>query len=241
MLTISGRLRYDVLLRLIPPDVSSVLEIGAGKGGLGALLARDFDYLGLEPDAESYAFAHRQLGDRVLPIREEDFAQRQFDAVCAFELLEHIEDDVGALRDWRARLNPGGHLFLSVPSGRERYGPLDERAGHFRRYDRHDLELVLSEAGFTRPVIVSYGFPIGYLLLAGLNLAARRAKVGLSMESRTAASGRWLQPTPTTAALTRGVAMPFALIQRPFGNTSLGIGFVSRATAHQDGLATRRR
>jgi hypothetical protein len=88
---------------------------------------------------------------------------------------------------------------------------------------------------------VSYGFPIGYLLLAGLNLAARRAKVGLSMESRTAASGRWLQPTPTTAALTRAVAMPFALIQRPFGNTSLGIGFVSRATAHQDGLATRRR
>lgn len=236
VLTVSGWLRYAVLRRLLPPDVHTVLEIGTGKGGLGARLARDFDYLGLEPDAESFAAAHRQLGDRVLPVREEDLPPRRFDAVVAFELLEHMEDDVAALRRWRERLSPAGHLFLSVPSGRGRFGgPLDTKAGHFRRYDRPDLERVMREAGFIEEKIVAYGFPIGNVLLAGLNVAARRATFDTSMEDRTRASGRWLQPTQATALLTRAVAAPCALMQRPFANTSLGIGFV--AHARRDGLA----
>ena len=229
-LTTSGWLRLAVLRRLLAPGVRTILEIGAGTGGLGSLLARELDYTGLEPDERSHSAAARLLGDRVLQLREEELAPATFDAVLAFEVLEHLEDDVAALRRWRSRVSPGGYLYLSVPTGRDRFGSLDVKAGHFRRYDRADLERALEEAGYSEPVIVNYGFPITNLLLAGMHVAARRSRVRhLPMEARTAASGRWLQPTRRTAAATRALAWPFELAQRPFAGTSLGTGFVSRA------------
>ena len=232
-MTTSAWLRYAILRRLLPADVESLVEIGAGKGALGSLLADRLDYTGLEPDAESFAAAERLLDGKVQCVREEDFDPgRTFDALLAFEVLEHIEDDVAVLERWRRRLRPEGWIFLSVPSGRSRFGPLDVKAGHFRRYDRADLARALGEAGYEDPVICSYGFPVGYVLLAGMNLLARRAPVRTeSMEIRTAASGRWFQPTRGTAVLTRALAAPFAIVQRPFEQTSLGIGFVARARA----------
>ena len=47
-----------------------------------------------------------------------------FDLVMAFEVLEHIEDERGALASWVARVRPGGHLLLSVPAHHRRWGPL---------------------------------------------------------------------------------------------------------------------
>ena len=48
---------------------------------------------------------------------------RTFDLVVAFEVLEHIEDDHAAARDWVARLRPGGSLVVSTPAYQHRYGP----------------------------------------------------------------------------------------------------------------------
>ena len=73
----------------------------------------------------------------------------QFDLVCAFEVLEHIEDDAAAVRQWAARLRPGGWLLLSVPAHQRRYGPADELVGHFRRYDPARLTALLARCGLT--------------------------------------------------------------------------------------------
>ncbi len=108
-------------------------------------------------------------------------------------------------------------------------GPADERAGHFRRYDRGALEALLEEQGFTDVSIRAYGFPLGYVLEAVRNLLARRAEAAQGYESRTLASGRWLQPPDRAALLTWLAALPFRAAQRPFAASSLGTGLVALA------------
>ena len=190
-MTVHGWLRYDVVHRLVPNDAHSVLEIGAGRGALGSIISRSYDYVGLEPDFQSFGAAHTLVGKSgtVLHLPEEEYDARRFDVVCALEVLEHIEDDVAALRRWQRHLRAGGSVILSVPAGRSRYGPTDERQGHFRRYDRRDLDRVLTEAGFSDVTVVTYGFPIGYVLHAVSDFQARRRPRAADMRERTAASG----------------------------------------------------
>lgn len=230
-LSIHAWLRFDAVRRLLPDGAHDVLEIGAGQGSMGALLARRFAYVGLEPDPASFAVATARIAKgEVLPIGDEELApDRVFDLICAFEVLEHLEDDRGAVHRWLRFLRPGGHLLVSVPAGSSRMGAADRRAGHHRRYDRADIEAVLTSAGLLAPVVIAYGFPAGYVLEGGRNAIASRSSAGTSLEERTAASGRWLQPPEAAGRATWIAAAPFRLMQRPFARTALGTGLVARA------------
>src|SRR6476659_5003165 len=99
-MTITAWLRWDVIERLLPAGTSRVLDIGAGAGTIGAMLARRYDYVGVEPDAISFRAAQRRVGElgTVLNCSFEDLrAAEEYDLVCAFEVLEHIGDDRSAL------------------------------------------------------------------------------------------------------------------------------------------------
>src|SRR3546814_13621988 len=65
--------------------------------------------------------------------------QSTFNMVCAFDVLEHIEDDRLAIQEWIRWLAPNGKMILSVPAHRSRWGAGDVWAGHYRRYDRNDV------------------------------------------------------------------------------------------------------
>ena len=231
-LSLHAWLRFDAIDRLLPPDARTLLEIGAGQGSAGALLSRRFTYVGLEPDEESFRTAVKRIGAAGTVLNEpaETYEPSEpFDAVCAFEVLEHIEDDRAAIELWMRHVRPGGWVLVSVPAGRHRFGPTDVKAGHYRRYDRSDLAALLSAAGLVEIEIVAYGFPLGYALEAARNLYARRTIEDGSLEERTAASGRWLQPPDRAGGLLHVLSAPFRYAQRPFGGTSLGTGLVARA------------
>jgi SAM-dependent methyltransferase len=235
-LTLNGWLRYDVAIRLLRSlhGIESVLEIGAGEGALGWRLARRYRYVGLEPDAVAFAKAesrlHRLSSATLRNVPVEGFPEGDtFDLVCAFEVLEHLEDDSAALREWRRRVRPGGSILLSVPAWPTRWGALDEKAGHYRRYEPAQIEDLLQQAGFVDATVILYGFPLVYALQPLWNLTARPALArGGSMEQRTAASGRWLQPPQVLGFLTQALAAPFRVLQRPFAKR-LGTGLVAMA------------
>jgi SAM-dependent methyltransferase len=225
-------LRYELLRDLLAsvPSASSFLEIGCGMGGLAARLVERYEYVGYEPDARSYETARSRLAGRgvvvngVLPSAPD----RTFDAVGAFEVLEHLEDDRASLAAWREWIRPGGHVLLSVPAHQSRYGAADAAVGHYRRYGRPDLMRLFRACGFDQATVWSYGFPLGYALELARNVLAPRGAAD-AYQRRTAASGRFYQPNDRVAWLTRLGTAPFRLMQRPFRETTLGTGLIAVA------------
>lgn len=236
-LSIHAWLRYAVIESLLAQiSPRSVLEIGVGQGSVGVLLARRYDYLGIDMDETALATARdrfRRHGvdpDTLVLGGLEQVEGREFDLVCAFEVLEHLEDDVGALTEWRTHVVPGGWIALSVPANPQRFAKADEKAGHFRRYTRESLTRALTAGGFHDVRFLNYGFPVGYLLEAGRNVAARRyLRTAGSYEERTLESGRWLQPPDGAARIMELTARPLRRLQRPFVGRELGTGLVALA------------
>ena len=236
-LTPRAWLRWDVVSRLLDGAPSpTILEIGCGQGAMGARLARRGRYLGVEPDAASGAVAEARVtaaGGRVLHGDHTAVpAGSAYDLVCAFEVLEHIKDDAAALADWVGFVRPGGRLLLSVPAFQARYGPTDEQIGHYRRYEPDELGARLGEAGLVDARVTVYGWPLGQAMEAVRNRVDRRrlAAAGhLSLEERTAASGRTFQP-PNAAVGTavRLATTPFCYLQRL--RPAAGTGLVALAT-----------
>ncbi|HEV7239419.1 MAG TPA: glycosyltransferase [Thermoanaerobaculia bacterium] len=72
-----------------------------------------------------------------------------FDTTVCLNVLEHIEDDRGALRRIYDLLAPGGHLLLFVPADQDLYGTMDKQVGHFRRYTLDGLKELIESEGFT--------------------------------------------------------------------------------------------
>jgi SAM-dependent methyltransferase len=234
----NGWLRWEVVSRLLPPGRLDVLEMGCGQGGFGARLAQRYRYVGVEPDAVSCTVARARVaaaggGGEVRQGDESVVAADElFDLVVAFEVIEHIEDDVRALAAWASHLRPGGWLLLSTPAWQKRFGPADEMVGHFRRYDPPVLRSRLAGAGLTDVELVHFGAPLGYVLEAGRNAVGKRRlaspESSASMAERSEASGRTLQPsTSWTATAARLGTLPFRKLQNAFPGT--GPGLVARA------------
>ena len=207
-----------------------ILELGAGQGAMGWRLASRAEYVGIEPDATSFAVASERLasqrGARMIAGDINDLsADERFDLVCAFEVLEHIEDDTAALIAWRERVDKGGHVLLSVPAHQRRFGASDAAVGHYRRYDRADLDQLLRSAGLEAVWVRGYGAGLGHALETTRNLVLRGSR-SRDRDDATARSGRLLQPSPRLGrAVAIGVA-PFRALQRPWSQRGQGVGYV---------------
>ena len=134
-----------------------VLEIGCGAGGMMGPLQRYGDVTGLDIDLEYVAYCKERGFARVLcgSGYELPFGDATFDLVCLFDTIEHIPDDVQALREIHRVLKPGGSVFVSVPAYQWLWSQNDKTAHHFRRYTRRRLLRALRAAGLA-PVRASY-------------------------------------------------------------------------------------
>jgi SAM-dependent methyltransferase len=227
-----AQLRMDVVVRILDRiRPGSLVEVGPGQGAASYFLAQGRDYVGYEPDPQSFEVAvERLVGLTRAEVRNERLPKkptRRFAALAAFEVLEHIEDDSAALSSWADWIRPGGYAIVSVPAKGDRYGPWDEAVGHYRRYESDQLYSLFESAGFDDIEIRTYGMPLGYFLewVRQAILAGRLAEQG-DMDSRTTRSGRAFQPS-AGGALIRAATYPFVLLQRPFERTEWGIGWVA--------------
>lgn len=143
-----------------------VLEIGAGIGNLSRILVKGKrTYIATDLDSEHLERLRARLGTRPhLETALLDAAQREgygpfmqrVDTVVCMNVVEHIEDDLGALRNIHEVLRDGGRAVILVPEGQSIYNCLDEELGHWRRYSEEHLRLRMSEAGFTVETILKF-------------------------------------------------------------------------------------
>lgn len=121
-----------------------LLEVGAGAGQNLPTLARfgKVDAIEVHPLGRE-AIAARGIARSVFTEGVPFELDRQYDVICALDVIEHLPDDRAAL-DWMAaRLRPSGVLVLTVPAYAWLFSEHDRILGHFRRYTRGQLVAAL--------------------------------------------------------------------------------------------------
>jgi len=153
--------RREIVARLLErrlPAGAAVLDLGCGTGFVVERLARAFDAWGLEPDAGVRARAAAGIAPRILPGSTDDLTAlggRRFDAVTLLDVIEHLDDDAGALRGAAAALRPGGFVLVTTPAHPWLWSGHDEMNEHRRRYTRSTLRTALARAGL-EPLLLSH-------------------------------------------------------------------------------------
>lgn len=122
----------------------SVLEIGPGLRPTAPVATSTFI------DASTHALGRLAArGGRVVPAGEKlPFPDGSFDAVLAFEVVEHVEEDTDLLGEIARVSRPGGMLILSTPVHASMWSPLDDACHHVRRDEPEVLFQKVRDAGF---------------------------------------------------------------------------------------------
>jgi glycosyltransferase involved in cell wall biosynthesis len=144
-----------------------VLEIGAGTGNMSVhLMPRSIywatdvnphylNYLETLRPTRPYMYVGYTDG-----MNAGSFPKGQdFDTVVCLNVIEHVPDDIGALRNVRESLTDGGRAIVLVPFGPQLYGSLDEVLGHCRRYTQEQLTEAAQQAGFQVEEILKFNRP----------------------------------------------------------------------------------
>ena len=132
-------------------DRPRILDLGCGTGGASLVLHHYGDPIAFDRVSGAYALApdrpytHRVVGaaDRPLP-----FSDGAFDAAVALDVLEHLDDDVGATKELGRVIRPGGFLVVFVPAFQLLWGYNDDYSHHRRRYRAREIASVVARGGF---------------------------------------------------------------------------------------------
>jgi SAM-dependent methyltransferase len=166
--------RYGAhIFRLLRNHVGSrVLEVGSGIGTMSRRLVDVADVvIGIEPNVNCATLAREAMaGQPRFSLREchledcdpAELAAERLDTAICVNVLEHIADDVAALRVFENILVPGGRVLAFVPAVQAAYGPLDAELGHHRRYSKRMVADHFAAAGLEL-VELRYTNPIGLL------------------------------------------------------------------------------
>jgi len=145
--------RNDCLIEVFkrfPPE-GTLFDVGGGNGFVSlALKNSGFDTIIVEPGIEGARNAKQRGLDPVIcsTLEGAEFKENAIPAMGMFDVLEHIEDDVGFLRKTCALLKKNGRLYLAVPAHKILWSTEDDFAGHYRRYALGELTKKLESIGF---------------------------------------------------------------------------------------------
>ena len=162
----SDAVRYRrYLLDLLEPHLGpAILEVGSGLGDLAEGLEGHERLVVTDVDPGCLAELSRRFAGRpevevkAFDLREDRRVTTPVDTVLAVNVLEHIEDDVAALRRMTAEVVPGGTVVLFVPAYPSLYGPHDRAAGHVRRYTPRTLRASVVASGLRVEVLHPVNF-----------------------------------------------------------------------------------
>lgn len=158
---------------------SRILEVGCGTGFVSSYLKKNgynIECADLHLNALKFC-KQREAGEYYYRINLMDsIFKDEFDAICAFDVIEHIDDDIEVLKNLNEALKSDGMLFITVPANMRLWSQKDISAEHKRRYSGKELQNKLEQNGF-EIVKLSYFMTLLFpLILFSRNIQFKRVK-----------------------------------------------------------------
>ncbi|HEV2800018.1 MAG TPA: class I SAM-dependent methyltransferase [Pyrinomonadaceae bacterium] len=153
----AGRRRIlESFVRTIVADLNlegrrpRILDVGCGTGANLEMLAQFGEAEGVDvsEDALTFCRARGLHGVKLGAAEQLPYADASFDLACALDVVEHLDDDLGGLREMRRVLRPEGRALLFVPAFMWLWGVQDDISHHRRRYTLPQLKERVTAAGF---------------------------------------------------------------------------------------------
>jgi len=219
------RILATLIKRVVrPPADAKLLEVGCGTGHNLAMLGKFGKVDACELDKCARALATKRLGRQVRNAKLPDltmFKRNGYDLVALLDVLEHVPDDLAALRAIHMRLRPGGALLMTVPANVWMWSAHDSAHHHYRRYSKKQLKRLFLMSGLEIQLLTYFNS----LLFPPIALARLIGKVTRresADEQLPAAPANWLLEKlfGTERWLLGRLPMPFgvsivAVVRRP--------------------------
>jgi SAM-dependent methyltransferase len=199
-----------VITGLRLPGRARILDAGCGSGRNMIDLARHGVVTGIELSDISVQLARgRSVGEVIAgSVLQMPFDDDSFELAASLDVIEHLEDDLGALRELRRVVAPGGSLLVTVPAYPWLWSGHDEINHHHRRYTRRSLERVARQAGWEQVRTTYFNsllLPVAILLRILDRLNRKTTESSLDL---------WVPPAPVNWLLERPLALEAYLIAR---------------------------
>jgi SAM-dependent methyltransferase len=201
---------HGVLARLGLPTNARILDAGCGSGRNMVEFARYGTVTGVELSPTSVALARaRDVGEVIAgSVLEMPFADDSFDVAVTLDVIEHLGDDLVALRELRRTVAPGGCLLVTVPAYQWLWSGHDEINHHHRRYTRRSLQRVAEQAGWKQLRTTYFNsllLPVAILLRVLDRVSTKTTESSLDL---------WVPPAPANWLLERPLTLEAAMIAR---------------------------
>jgi SAM-dependent methyltransferase len=206
--------RRAVLERVIAdlelPNPLRILDAGCGSGRNMVELARRGTVTGVELSETSACLARARGSGEVIEgsVMEMPFAPDSFDLAVCLDVIEHLQDDLGALRELRRVVAPGGSLLVTVPAYQWLWSGHDVINHHRRRYTRCSLLAVAERVGWASvrtSYFNSFLLPVAILLRELDRVGRRTTESSLDL---------WIPPQPMNWLLEQPLRFEAALLGR---------------------------
>jgi SAM-dependent methyltransferase len=204
------------------PSGARILDAGCGSGRNMIELARRGTVTGVELSAPSVEKARERDCGEVIEgsVLEMPFAEDSFDLAVSLDVIEHLEDDLGALRELRRTVAPGGALLVTVPAYQWLWSGHDEINHHERRYTRRSLQTVAEQAGWNQTRTTYFNsllLPVAILLRVLDRVSTKTTESSLDL---------WIPPEPVNRILELPLTLEAAMISRG-GRIPAGLSLLS--------------
>jgi SAM-dependent methyltransferase len=199
-----------------------ILDAGCGSGRNMVEFARRGAVTGVELSPASVEKARARNSGEVIEgsVLQMPFSDASFDLAASLDVIEHLEDDLGALRELRRVVAPGGALLVTVPAYQWLWSGHDEINHHHRRYTRRSLLAVAERAGWTQARTSYFNsllLPAAILLRVLDRFSRRTTESSLDL---------WVPPEPVNRALELPLVLEAATIGRG-GRIPAGLSLLS--------------
>lgn len=184
------RARLSILESLFRKQIAKdrelkILNVGVATGATTEMLSKFGAVTSVEYDQDCCDFLFEKTGIKAINASLTDlpFEDGEFDVVCAFDVIEHIEDDTKSVEEIRRVLNASGYYYITVPAFQFLWSQHDVVNHHFRRYTRGQLNRLIESSGMKKRYSSYFNFwlffPIA-LVRGFFNLMPRKEKEGSS-------------------------------------------------------------